>query len=111
MFEDLPWLIPTFVFLISFIIIAIIIAEVSWRNKIKEIKEEFNLIEGWFYNVTQNGGRTLKNLQFVKIVAGNRSKNGYINLIFIQNSKYRNGYTQHEIVVKYGSIWKVEKIS
>ncbi len=110
MFSDLFWLVPCFIIFVIILVLIVVFTRISWQNKVKKIKEELDLIEGCTYNVTQNSGRTLKNLVFVKIESGNQSKNGNINLIFLRNSKYRNEDIQKEIVVKYGSIWKVEKV-
>lgn len=111
MIDELSWLIPVGIIFLCGCISIIIYAECCWKKKIKSIKNEFNLVEGCSYNVIQNGGRTLKNLVFVRITTGNNSINGNINIIFVKNSNYRDSTIQREIVVKYGSIWKVEKLN
>ena len=99
------------IFIILITIVLSIYETKKWNNKIEEIKEEFGLIENMLYNVTLNNGRTIKNLTFIKIYKGNNSANGYINLLFVKQSKYRDGFTEKEVVIKYNSIWKVNKIS
>lgn len=98
------------VLFVALIIILSYIGEKNWQKRKQEIMNEFNLTEGCSYNVTQNGGRTIKNLVFDRISVGNKSINGNINLIFIKTSKYREETSEREITIKYGSIWKVEKL-
>lgn len=98
------------VLVLILIFILAYIGEKNWQKQKREIMEEFNLTEGCSYNVTQNGGRTIRNVVFDRITIGNKSINGNINLIFIKTSKYRDETSEREIVIKYGSIWKVEKL-
>lgn len=100
----------TVILLVAIIIIFSYIGEKNWQKRKQGIMEEFNLVEGCRYNVTQNGGRTIKNLIFNRITIGNNGVNGKINLIFIKTSKYREETSKREITIKYGSIWKVEKL-
>ena len=81
------------------------------KKRLREIIEEFNLTEGDTYEVTQNGGRTIKGLVFQEIYYGKRSANGNINLRFIKQTTYRGETSSKEVIIKYGSIWKIKKAS
>lgn len=82
----------------------------KWKELVEGIKKEFDLDENGIYDVVQNGGNVLRNLQFVKIYNGNRSSNGRLNILFIRHSKYRGDIIEKEVVVKYESIWKVYRV-
>lgn len=101
------------VLFVLFIIAAIAIAFVSAylsKKRLKEIISEFGLVQGSHYNVTTNNGNRLLNLTYDHIAYGNKSQNGNINIYFIKNSKYRGTITQKEVMIKYGNIWKIDRL-
>ncbi len=99
------------IILLTVIFVCIAIHEQKkWKELVEGIKKEFDLDENGIYDVVQNGGNVLRNLQFVKIYNGNRSSNGRLNILFIRHSKYRGDIIEKEVVVKYESIWKVYRV-
>ena len=98
----------TLLFLLTILIVVFYV--ISSKKKLLNIKEELSLIEGNKYEILQNGGKTIKDLVFVSIYYGNHSANGNVNLLFHKKSKYRESYVIKEVIIKYGSIWKITNI-
>ncbi len=88
-----------------------IISHILSKKKLEEIVDELNLKENEYYEVIVNNGNVYKNLRYTHIGYGNSSQNGRINVYFKRASKYRGTYIDKEIMIKYGNIWKISKLS
>lgn len=97
---------PTAIFIIAAIAIS-----VYNKKRLQEIREELDLEEGAKYDAILNNGSKMLNLTFTSIGYGKQSQNGRINLYFLKDTKYRGSYYQKEVMIKYGNIWKLNKIS
>ena len=96
------------------VIIFLIIGAVSEylsKKRLKDVVAKLGLIQGAHYDVTTNNGNNHRDLIYDHIAYGKNSQNGKINIYFIKNSTYRGSTTRKEVMIKYGNIGKILRIS
>ena len=108
---EFTWLFILFALILIIAIFIPVISRYLAQQKLKEIIEEFKLVENARYDVIAENGKRHSDLTFSRIAYGKNSKNGNINLYFKKTSKYRGITSTKEIMLKYGVIRYVIPIS